>query len=270
MEIINGIINIEQLPVVKERFEEISEAAKEKVSKALSLSATEENKQAIKKMRAELRKDFSLFEDARKAVNREIEERLKPFNDAYKKYISDIYKPADCELKDKIDSIDSELIEEKKASVKEYFTEYALFCGIDFISFENANINVTLSASMKSLKEQAKDFVDRIVSDLKIIGNMEHCDEVLYEYRKSLSASDAIALVSERHKALDKPEEKEVKEVSEETKSEEAKEDAPLEPPETAREERIYKCKFTVFTNLEKLKKLKEFLTKEGIDYEQH
>lgn len=270
MEIINGIINIEQLPVVKERFEEISEAAKEKVSKALSLPATEENKQAIKKMRAELRKDFSLFEDARKAVNNEIENRLKPFNDAYKKYISDIYKPADLELKEKISSIDSVLINEKEASVKEYFTEYALSCGIDFISFERANINVTLSQSLKSLKEQAKDFIDRIVSDLKIFGTMDHCDEILYEYRKCLSASDAIALVSDRHKALDKPEEKEVKEVSEETKSEEAKEDAPLEPPETAREERIYKCKFTVFTNLEKLKKLKEFLTKEGIDYEQH
>ena len=71
MEIIKGIINIEQLPVITEKFESISAKAKEDVNKALSLPATEENKQAIKKVRTALRKDFDMYEGARKAVNKE-------------------------------------------------------------------------------------------------------------------------------------------------------------------------------------------------------
>ena len=49
-----------------------------------------------------------------------------------------------------------------------YFEEYRDSLGIpaDLVSYDRAGIVVTLSASAKSLKTQAKDFLDRIGSDL--------------------------------------------------------------------------------------------------------
>ena len=51
----------------------------------------------------------------------------------YKKYITDIHKPTDEELKKKIDSVDKILIDAKTDELQEYFQEVAAEKGIDFI-----------------------------------------------------------------------------------------------------------------------------------------
>ena len=50
----------------------------------------------------------------------------------------------------------------KEQEIKDYFEEYKTANNIDFVDFKQANINVTLTASKKSLKEQAKTFIDKI------------------------------------------------------------------------------------------------------------
>lgn len=71
------------------------------------------------------------------------------------------------------------------------------------MTFEKANINVTLSASMKSLKEQAKVIVDRVCDDLELIETQERKEEILYEYKRCLVVSAAIKLVADRYKAIE-------------------------------------------------------------------
>ena len=96
----------------------------------------------------------------------------------------------------------------KEKEIKEYFEEYKTANNIGFITYGQARINVTLSASMKSLKEQAKQFIDKIVDDLKLIETQEHKTEILVEYKQTLNVSQAITSVTNRFKAIEEEKKK--------------------------------------------------------------
>lgn len=273
------IIAVKQLPIIVEQLHEVKAEVTAKVEQALSLVCTEDTVKDVKKVRSELNKELKDYEERRKAVKTAI---MKPYNDfeeIYKDCISDTYKKADTELKDKIDSVENELKEKKRKEVWYYFEELCEANSLDFITFENANINVTLSASMKSLKEQAKAFVDKIVDDLNLIDTQEHKDEILYEYKQSLNVSNAITTVANRYKAIEdakaREEERKAREraEAEATAKVESVVEAvapptvePIAPP--VEEEKTYTLKFTVRGTMPKLKALKEFLNNGGYDYE--
>lgn len=275
----NNIIQVKQLPIIVEQLHEVKAEVTAKVEQALSLICTEDTVKDVKKVRSELNKELKDYEERRKAVKKAIMTPYEQFETVYKDCISDTYKKADTELKGKIDNVENELKEQKKAEVKSYFDEYLTATGIDFVTFENANINVTLSASMKSLKEQAKAFVDKIVDDLNLIDTQEHKDEILYEYKQSLNVSNAITTVTNRYKAIEeakaREEERKAREQAEAesaAKVEEVVEAVvpptvePIAPP--VEEEKTYTLKFTVRGTMPRLKALKEFLNNGGYDYE--
>jgi hypothetical protein len=273
------IIAVKQLPIIVEQLHEVKAEVTAKVEQALSLVCTEDTVKDVKKVRSELNKELKDYEERRKAVKKAIMTPYEQFEAVYKDCISDTYKKADTELKGKIDSVENELKEQKKAEVKGYFDEYLTVTGIDFVTFENANINVTLSASMKSLKEQAKAFVDKIVDDLNLIDTQEHKDEILYEYKQSLNVSSAITTVANRYKTIEeakaREEERKAREQAEAeavAKVEEVVEAVapptvePIAPP--VEEEKTYTLNFTVRGTMPQLKALKEFLNNGGYDYE--
>lgn len=267
-----GIIVVKQLPIIVEQLQEVKAEITAKVEQALSLVCTEDTVKDVKKVRSDLNKELKDYEECRKAVKKAIMTPYEQFEAVYKDCISDTYKKADTELKGKIDSVENELKEQKKAEVKGYFDEYLTATGIDFVTFENANINVTLSASMKSLKEQAKAFVDKIVDDLNLIDTQEHKDEILYEYKQSLNVSNAITTVTNRYKAIEEAKAREQAEAEAAAKVEEVVEAVapptvePIAPP--VEEEKTYTLKFTVRGTMPQLKALKEFLKNGGYDYE--
>lgn len=274
-----GIIVVKQLPIIVEQLQEVKAEVTARAEQALSLVCTEDTIKDVKKVRSELNKELKDYEDSRKAVKTAI---MKPYNDfeeIYKDCISDTYKKADAELKNKIDSVENELKAQKTAEVKAYFDEYLQSKGIDFVTFENAHINVTLSASMKSLKEQAKDIVDDIVGDLILIDTQEHKDEILYEYKASLNVSNAITTVANRYKAIEeakaREEERKAREQAEAEAAAKVKSVVeavapptvePIAPP--VEEEKTYTTKFIVRGTMPQLKALKEFLNNGGYDYE--
>lgn len=275
----NNIIQVKQLPIIVEQLHEVKAEVTAKVEQALSLICTEDTVKDVKKVRSELNKELKDYEERRKAVKKAIMTPYEQFEAVYKDCISDTYKKADTELKDKIDSVENELKEQKKAEVKGYFDEYLTATGIDFVTFENANINVTLSASMKSLKEQAKAFVDKIVDDLNLIDTQEHKDEILYEYKQSLNVSNAITTVTNRYKAIEEAKAREEERKAREQAEAEATAKVesvveavaqptvePIAPP--VEEEKTYTLKFTVRGTMPQLKALKEFLNNGGYDYE--
>lgn len=273
------IIVVKQLPIIVEQLQEVKAEVTARAEQALSLVCTEDTIKDVKKVRSELNKELKDYEDSRKAVKTAI---MKPYNDfeeIYKDCISDTYKKADAELKNKIDSVENELKAQKTAEVKAYFDEYLQSKGIDFVTFENAHINVTLSASMKSLKEQAKDIVDDIVGDLILIDTQEHKDEILYEYKASLNVSNAITTVANRYKAIEeakaREEERKAREQAEAEAAAKVKSVVeavapptvePIAPP--VEEEKTYTTKFIVRGTMPQLKALKEFLNNGGYDYE--
>lgn len=276
---IKDLIEVKQLPVIEEQLRSVSTVIDERVKNATSLVCTEESVKTIKEIRAELNKDYKEFENKRKLVKEQV---LKPYNDfenVYKECISDKFRNADIILKGKIDNVENELKAKKEKEIKEYFEEYKTANNIDFITYGQARINVTLSVSMKSLKEQAKQFIDKIVDDLKLIETQEHKTEILVEYKQTLNVSQAITSVTNRFKAIEEEKKRqeqkvvhiEMNENHEITqKSYEQLENTfnkPLEQPKEENEE-ILTLKFAVRGTRTKLKELKQFLESGGYYYE--
>ena len=274
------LIIVKQLPQIEEHLKELSTEIDKKVENAKSLVCTEENVKAIKQVRADLNKEFKEVETQRKAVKEQILAPYMQFEEVYKTYISEKYKSADMDLKQKIDSTENELKKQKEQEIKDYFEEYKTANDIDFVTYEQAKINVTLTASKKSLKEQAKSFIDKIRDDLQLIETQECKEEIMVEYKQNLNVSKAIQEVANRHKLLEeekrKQEEKVVTIVSNENheitkESHEQLEQVfnkPLERPEEQKQEPILTLKFTVKGTRTKLKELKKFLEDGGYDYE--
>ena len=197
------LIVIKQLPVIEEQLRGIKAMIEEKVAGVLALGCTESTVSAIRTLRADLTKDFKALEEKRKLVKAKILEPYEAFDAIYKECVTNVYGPADAELKNRIDEVDNAIKAEKRKKAEEYFTEYLISKGIDFVTFADANIKINKNSSEKSLCAQAKAFIDRINDDLQLIYTQEHCDEILVEYKKSLNASAAIMTVTERHKAIE-------------------------------------------------------------------
>lgn len=277
---IKDLIEVKQIPVIEEQLRSVSTVIDERVKNATSLVCTEESVKTIKEIRAELNKDYKDFETQRKLVKEQV---LKPYNDfenVYKECISDKFKNADLILKGRIEVVENEIKAKKEQEVKDYFEEYKTANNIDFITYEQAKINVTLSASMKSLKEQAKVFIDQRIDDLKLIETQEHKTEILVEYKQTLNVSNAITTVANRFKAIEeekKKEEQKVVHIEMNENHEITKEsyeqlenifNKPLEQPKEEIQEDILTLRFTVRGTRTKLKALKEFLESGGYDYE--
>lgn len=277
---IKDLIEVKQLPIIEQQLRNVSVEIQEKLEEATSLVCTEETVKTIKEVRADLNKDFKEFETQRKAVKEAV---LKPYNEfesIYKECITDKFRNADIVLKDRIEIVENELKARKEQEVKEYFEEYKIANNINFIDYKNANINVTKTASMKSLKEQAKSFIDKIADDLKLIDTQEHKAEILVEYKQTLNVSNAITTVMNRFKAVEeeklKQEEvinqrlKEDQKIIQDNLSQLANANIPTSNANTAQaiQQKVYTIPFKATGTSVQLKMLRDFMEREGIGYE--
>lgn len=270
------LMTIKQLPLIEEHLKDLSTEIDEKVEKAKSLICTEENVKEIKQIRADLNKESKEMEIQRKAIKEQVMRPYNDFENIYKQYVLDKYKSADTDLKQKIDTVEIELKTIKEQEIREYFEEYRQSLNIDFIKFENAKIDVNLSSSKMSLKKQAKEFIDRVNTDLATIMLQEHKDEILVEYKQNgLILNKAIETTLTRIKAIEEEkivhiEMNEKHEITQESYEQlENVFNTPLQTPEVEKEkEEILTLKFTVKGTRTKLKALKQFLIDGGYDYE--
>lgn len=272
----NKIIEIKQLPIITEQLQTIKADVTKRVDEALNLVCTEETVKVVKQARADLNKEFKDWETRRGEVKKAIMSPYEQFEAVYKDCITNVFAKADTELKNKIAEVENGIKEQKATEVKAYFEEYAQSKNIDFLTFEIADINVTLSESVKKLKERAKAFIDRVSDDLNLIGTQEHSTEILVEYKRSLNASAAITAVVERYKAIEieKERETERQRLEEAQKRaadkivEIAKEEIAILPPTVEEPDPVLTLAFKVTAPKSKLRELKEFLDNGGYSYE--
>lgn len=272
------LIQVVQLPVITEKLELIKNQIESAVNYVLSLDCNENTYKEIKKLKAELNKQYQELDSKRKEAKKAVLAPYDEFEVIYNKYVRDVFKPAEKQISERISSVENRLKAEKEKDVREYFAEYAKSIGIDFVAFENVGLNITMSASLKSLKKQIKDFLDSVMQDLRLIATQEHIPEILVEYRETLNVSDSIFKVQERYRALAKlekseAEDKRQKEKEAETiqKVDEAIEEFSAPVTEEAKPEEnepIYEATFTVRGTMYQLKALKAFLKEGGYDYE--
>lgn len=275
------LIQLVQEPIISEKLQAISQAIDDETNKAISLACTEENKTEIKKVRANLNKQFADLETKRKEIKAEIS---KPYDDfmekVYNPLIATKFKNADEQLKEKIDTVENEIKENMRSEIEQYFNDYANSLEIDFLDFSNANINILLSKSDKALKTECREYIDKIKKDLDFIDTQENKEEILYEYKNhDYNLRDTLQVVEIRKRAIE--EEKKNKEEKEKAKenatqrqneiveiiNEYSEIEQPKQEEELQKPTAILTCTFTVTATVEQLKELKQFLNDNHIDY---
>ncbi len=265
----NELITLEQLPVIKYKLEQLSKEIKEKVDKVNNLVVNEETVKETKQLRAELNKEFAELESQRKMVKNAIMQKYDEFEDIYKECVSNLYKNADSLLKGKIDDVENQLKEDKKQELIDFFEEYKETYHLEFINFDDIGLNITLSASMKSLKDQIKDFCEKIDKDIKLIEIDENKDKMMleylrngYDYQKAkLTLLEEQRQLEELRKQLEQKQETDNQEEQVVEKVQEV-----IAPVKIIEEEELLEVTFTIKANTTQIRNLKQFLNNEGIE----
>lgn len=264
------ILSIVNLPQTEQALKEISERCKDRLKLAEQMACTEETKQAVKKYRAELKKEFEELENERKEKTKEYEKPLEEFKTIYNELIAKPFKAADQALRTKIDEVETVQKDTKRESVETYAKELIQAYTLDWLDVSRIMPNVTLSASEKSLKKAVKDSVDKIKADVDCINAIPNNAELMAEYMKCLSLAQAKMAIVERQHAIEQAEKARTAYIQQEEIYKEAEgKIEQLAPPEIVpeQEEKTYQMTFTVNGTLEQLKTLKAFMIANNIDF---
>lgn len=241
---------------------------------------TAETKEDAEKEKADINKFKKQVEDFRKQIVAKYNEPIKLFEDTAKqteKLLKETYDLINSQVK----AFDDEQLEKVKEKVESYFNEYAQSKNVDFVNFSQMNISVTkglLTSTgnlTKKIQDQINEFIDRCAKDVDLINTLEHKEEILIEYKKTLKSVESIAMVMDRYKQLeDMKKEKESAKEQVINDEEMLKKIDSLSAPKVEKktnenQEEILELKFKVRHTRAKLIALKEFLDNGGYDYEQ-
>ena len=193
------LITLKQPPIII--YEQIKAVGQQIEAKIAELNldnrlVTDETLKSAKNTRTMLRKELDDFETQRKYIKEQVNAPYEAFEKAYKEHIKVHYDKADSTLKAKIDEVQNRLLDDKRGRIKDYFKEFCDAQGIDFLIFERLPLNITLSASDKSLKEQVTGFVSEASKSLQLIESLNEPDEfkaeILTDYKQTLDVTRAI------------------------------------------------------------------------------
>ena len=193
------LITLKQPPIII--YEQIKAVGQQIEAKIAELNldnqlVTEDALNSAKNTRTMLRKELDDFETQRKYIKEQVNAPYEAFEKAYKEHIKVHYDKADSTLKSKIDEVQNRLLDDKRGRIKDYFTEFCAAQGIDFLIFERLPLNITLSASDKSLKEQVAGFVSEVSKSIQFIESLSDPDEfkaeILTDYKQTLDVTRAI------------------------------------------------------------------------------
>lgn len=268
---IDGIIVVKQLPVIEERLKDVKTDIESRTSAAVAMDCTEENYKDVKKIRAELNKEYKEYEDFRKAVKKTVETPYKNFEEVFKECVTDSFKAADSKLKAKINNVEDSLKAQKRDNVLKFAEELKVSYSLDWLDVKRVVPNVTMTASESSLIQKVSDELDRINTDVQAITDIE----VLAEYKKSLNLAQSNLTVANRRKEIEEARlEAERKVHQEEIKQETEKKVEMLAPPvveepkavESKVAERKFVTSFSVKGTMTQIKALKAFIIENNIE----
>ena len=285
----NDLIRVAQLPVIEEQLRSVKSAVDARVMEALAMECTEDTVQTVKAERADLRKQFDDLEERRKAVKAAVIGPYNQFEAVYKECVSDAFKRADADLKQKIADVESEMKRRCEDGLREYYSELCAAHHVDFVPFERTCVTVSMADAKsktqppKKLREYLSNFVAGIASGVELIATMDDADEIMGEFKRTLDAADAIAVVTDRHRRIEAEkaaredraaamarEAEASKKVEAQMRSMRPAVSSPEEVPSPSadEEEPVLCVRFTVTGTMSQLKALKKFLIDGGYQYE--
>ena len=277
---VNEIVKVESIGVIKQQLDKVEEIIDKKVKdipkqlkkiKQMSFEEQEDAKGDIKKYKQYLSNLQKQLEEKRKEIHNEIE---KPYNEFNEYYSNGVYKKLDdgiTQLKDVINEIEDLQKDEKECELREFANQHFEVNNIDdIVSFDDIPLNITLSASISSLKEQVLKFVEKINNDLKLIELEEYKDEILIEYKKNHNFAQSKIDVIFRHQqleAMQKRDEEILKMKIEEQKVVEKVEEITV-PKEVIEDTDLITVSFKVTGTKDKIKQIKNLIIELGVEYE--
>lgn len=277
------LIEVTQLPIIKEQLLSIKEQFIQETKDALSLVCNEDTLKIVRERRAKITKVFNSLEDRRKQAKKAILTPYEEFEAVYKACVTEIYKPCDKKLADKIHEVEDNLKHEKREYALDYFDECCRNANIGFLTIDRVGLNIGLSTSKKAIRDKISEFVVKVSQELVLIDTQDNSAEILVEYKQSLNVAQAITLVANRHKATAEEQARlEAKRVRDEERAaavekvEEAAAEMQVPTAETIPEteptmpvespEDVYELSFIVRGTMAQLKALKAFLGENGYD----
>lgn len=257
---------VEQLPLIRQYFEEIHKDIAEKTTRAIELVVTEENVKDIKKIRAELNKEYQDYEEKRKEIKRQILAPYEAFERDYKEMVALSFQAADTSLKRKIDASENLIKGTKELKLKEYFEELAEALQLSqFVKFEQLDIKINMSDSMKKLMTQVDAKMKSIQNDIMLINLEPYKGDILVEYLIDFNFARAKMLVLKRKEMATRfqQEQERVEEVVKEEKERVEKLEKEIVVPKVSEE--LLTTSFKVQGTREQLIALREYINESGL-----
>ena len=175
-------------------------------------------------------------------------------------------------MKEKINNVENQLKLDKENELRSFAEQHIEANNLkNIIKFDDISLNITLSASLKSLKEQILEFVKKVSDDLECISSDENRDEILYEYQHNgFNYQQAVLTIRKKLEEINKL--KQQQEVQEEQTKQEEKivekvEEVITPPKEIIENDEIITATFTITDTKENIIKVREFMKEEGIKY---
>lgn len=267
---VNELIKVESMPKIFSQLELIGKEVDKALKGVDKMKCTDKNKQEVKKRKQDITKFKKIMEERRIEIKNQILQPYDLFNKKYEEEILTKLVNAEEKLKSKYEVIENEQKKEKENTLRQFVEEYCKANNVH-IDFEIIGLNITISASEKSLKEQAKTFIEKVAGELKLIEQEEFRDEILYEYNQTLNYIDAKTKVLERHKQLEElqkqQEQKQKIEQEEEKIIEKVDEAIEITSPIEIKQEEVKTYQFEVKATDEQIKKIVAFMKELGVEY---
>ena len=268
-------LSIYDLSVTEQNLQKIAAECADRINAAKAMACTEDTKQAVKKTRTELKKQFESYESERKTLTAEYEKPLKDFKALYDKYVKIPFAEADAALGKKISDVEMAQKSEKYDNVKAYAVELITAYGLNWLEADVIMPNVTLSKSQAAYEKEVKAVIERIKKDVDYINRLDTKDEVFAEYMGNLNLTQTLDAIERRKQAIIKAQQTVQTYTEQESIKQEVEENVTqLAPPvvEEAPEENIsempvFTMTFTVTGTIPQLKAIKAFLIENNIDF---
>lgn len=281
-----ALITITMLPTLEEDLHRLKMRWADKVNDALQMVCTEETVQAMKGIRADIRKEYQEADEQRKAAKAQYMGPWNTVEATFKDCVKDSYIQVDDILKTAIDKYEGQLKQECYEKISGFFNELVLMEGIDFLTLEQAmkmgGIKISLEDAKKNIPTRLQDLVAKVVAEVATgmdqIRKMDDSAEIMTEFKQCLNVGKAVATVQERKRRIQAEKEaaEQRKALQERFQNVEDKVKAVLPPEEIAVSQQensaddpiFEEFSFTVYgCTKSQLIKIRNYLKQEGISY---
>lgn len=199
-------IQCTQPPVIAENLGSVRSRLDGLVSRIGSYPRSDDSLKAVKKLRADLRREFETLERQRMDVKNAVMLPYELANEKYKAFIQGPYAEADRELKAWVDGYQDEIKKNCDSFLRAYFKECCESFGIDFLEFEDCGVSVDMATARQKepvkAMDKISDYVDSVHNSILAIQSLPDAEEILSVYKQCKDSSRAITIVEDRHKSI--------------------------------------------------------------------